>query len=65
MHALGFLQSIFTLGIVDVRIHTHWSRAIQSNHSRDVLELGWLQKPQQLTHGITIELENTQGVAAR
>ena len=39
MNGVDFLQPVLAEGVIRVRVHAHWARAVQGNHGRDVLKV--------------------------
>ena len=65
MNRRDLLQTILTLRIIRMRIHIHRTRTIQRDQCGNIVEVIRLQRFQQRTHTIGIQLEHTKRVTSR
>ena len=65
MNRRDLLQTILTLRIIRMRIHIHRPRTIQRDQCGNIVEVIRLQRLQQRTHTIGIQLEHAKRVTSR
>ena len=65
MNRRDLLQTILTLRIIRMRIHIHRTRTIQRDQCGNIVEVIRLQRFQQRTHTIRIQLEHAKRVTSR
>ena len=57
------LAAVLSIGVVVVGVRAHRPRTVEGKHSRDVLEVIGLHRPQERTHRPAVELEHPERVA--